>query len=48
MDGGKEMKITKGSELFGDSVPSVFSGLAEEIGAYLQTLLNNKDIDPKN
>jgi hypothetical protein len=48
VDNGKEIHITKGSELFGDNVPSVFSGLAEEIGAYLQNLLNNKVIDQKN
>ena len=48
MDGGKEIQITKGSELYGDSIPSLFSGLADEIGSYLQTLLNNKEVDAKN
>jgi hypothetical protein len=48
MDGGKEVHLIKGADLYGDTVPALFSGLADEIGSYLQTLLNNKDVDAKN
>lgn len=48
VDGGKEVTIKDGKELFGTGVPSVFSGLVDEIGAHLQGVLNNKVVDPKN
>jgi len=47
-DGGKEVTLKDGKELFGSSVPSVFSGLVDEIGAYLQGVLNKKVVDAKN
>jgi len=47
-DGGKEVTIKDGKELFGSGVPSVFSGLVDEIGAYLQGVLNKKVVDAKN
>jgi len=47
-DGDKVIKITTGKELFGPNVPAVLSGLIDEIGAYLQGVLNNKSIDTKN
>jgi len=45
---GKVRKIITAADLFGDDIPSVLSGLVDEVGAYLQGVLNKKDIDAKN
>lgn len=44
---GKEVKIEKAMDLFGD-VPPALSGLIDEIGLYLSSLLQTKVVDPKN
>lgn len=45
---GKARKIVTAADLFGEDIPAVLSGLVDEIGAYLQGVLNKKEVDAKN
>jgi len=40
--------ITKGSDLFGERIPSLIQELVNEAGTYFQNLLNRKEDDSKN
>lgn len=44
---GKEIKVKTADDLFGNSTPSAFSGLADELGTYFQKVLNER-VDSKN
>jgi len=45
---GKKLAITNGADLFGPSVPSFLTGLTDEIGKHLQSILTKKEFDAKN
>lgn len=46
---GKTLAITTAKELYGEEVPSSISGLIDEIGAHLQSVLSKKaGVDLKN
>lgn len=45
---GKSRKIVSAADLFAEDVPAVLSGLVDELGSYLQGVLNKKEVDAKN